>query len=167
MGVASGIQHPGTIAPFKFMPKRKPFSKQAYARNDASGKKAVLRFLKSQGLDAWENPDIYGIDLIVNGTSHVGKVFDNMPIEVERRAIWIGDSFPYETVHIPERKTKFLTKGPMLYAVVNKFYNKVIFCSNSIISQYLPLEVPNKAVSHNEFFYNVPTQYWTSYDIPH
>ena len=144
MGVASGIQHPGTIAPFKFMPKRKPFSKQAYARNDASGKKAVLRFLKSQGLDAWENPDIYGIDLIVNGTSHVGKVFDNMPIEVERRAIWRGDTFPYETVHIPERKTKFLTKGPMLYAVVNKFYNKVIFCSNSIISQYLPLFLPDK-----------------------
>ena len=166
MGIASGIQKSGTIAPFKFMAQRKPFSKQAYARNDASGKKAVLRFLKNQGLEAWENPDLYGIDLIVNGTSHAGKVFDNMQIEVERRAIWNGDTFPYDTVHIPERKTKFLKKGPMLYAVVNKFYNKVIFCPDSIIRQYSPMEVPNKAVSHNEFFYNVPIRYWTLYDIP-
>ena len=145
------------------MPIHKPFDVDNYNANDASGKEAVIRFLQTQGLSAEENPDKYGIDLIANGTTYNGQVFDNVPVEVERRIIW-NKNFPFSTVHVPERKTKFL-KHYMLYAVVNLNYDKVMFCTSNIIKQYEPIEVPNKSIANDEYFYNVPLNLWKTYDI--
>ena len=145
------------------MPVHKKFNRRNYDANDESGKEAVTRFLQAQGLLVKENPDRYGIDLIANGITHNKKVFDNVPVEVERRIIW-KDNFPFSTVHIPERKTKFL-KHYMLYAVVNLDYDKVMFCPSNIIKQYKPIEVPNKSVANDEYFYNVPLNLWKAYDI--
>ena len=73
----------------------KEFNKESHAANDKPAKDLVINFLKSKGLDAMENPDKYGIDIVVPR------------YEVERREIWI-DEFPFKTVHIPARKEKFL-----------------------------------------------------------
>ena len=53
----------------------------------------------------------------------------------------------------------------MLYAVVNLDYDKVMFCPSNIIKQYKPIEVPNKSVANDEYFYNVPLNLWKAYDI--
>ena len=124
----------------------KEFNKESHAVNDKPAKDLVINFLKSKGLDAMENPDKYGIDIVVPR------------YEVERREIWI-DEFPFKTVHIPARKEKFL-KHSIVYVVVNKDFNKMMFCRSEIIRQYNLIEVPNKSVPEGEYFYDVPIEKW-------
>ena len=128
----------------------KKFNKESHAVNDKPAKDLVINFLKSKGLDAIENPDKYGIDIVVPR------------YEVERREIWI-DQFPFKTVHIPARKEKFL-KHSIIYVVVNKDFNKLMFCRSEIIRQYNLIEVPNKSVPEGEYFYDVPIEKWRIYN---
>ena len=97
-----------------------------------------------------ENPDRYGIDIVVPR------------YEVERREIWI-DEFPFKTVHIPARKEKFL-KHSIVYVVVNKDFDKLMFCRSEVIRQYDLIEVPNKSVPEGEYFYDVPIEKWRIYN---
>jgi len=128
----------------------KEFNKESHAANDKPAKDLVINFLKSKGLDAMENPDKYGIDIVVPR------------YEVERREIWI-DEFPFKTVHIPARKEKFL-KHSIVYAVVNKDFDKIMFCRSEVIRQYNLIEVPNKSVPEGEYFYDVPIEKWHIYN---
>ena len=129
----------------------KQFNKESHAANDKPAKDLVINFLKSKGLDAMENPDKYGIDIVVPR------------YEVERREIWI-DEFPFKTVHIPARKEKFL-KHSIVYVVVNKDFNKIMFCRSEVIRQYDLVEIPNKSVPEGEYFYDVPIEKWCIYNI--
>ena len=137
------------------MKKRKPFNKEVWAANDGIGKQAVLQLLKRMNVDAEENPNPYGVDIIVKDRSRT--------YEVERRTIW-ETQWPFETVHIPERKNKFMKPG-MVYAVVNKDCNKVMLCSSETITQYPQRVVRNTAIAAGEYFYDVPVGEWTSYDV--
>ena len=128
----------------------KSFNKKSHASNDKPAKDLVIKFLKSKGLDATENPDKYGIDIIVPR------------YEVERREIWIDD-FPFATVHIPARKKKFL-KYSIVYAIVNRDFNKIMFCTSEVIKQCNLIEVPNKSVPEGECFYDVPIEQWHIYN---
>ena len=130
---------------------RKPFNKKNHKANDKPAKDVVIEFLKSKGLDAIENTNDYGIDLLVSR------------YEVERRQIWV-DEFPYRTVHIPARKAKFL-KFPIIYAVVNKGFNKIMLCSSAVIRKYPKIEVPNRSVPEGEYFYDVPIKEWSIYNV--
>jgi hypothetical protein len=127
----------------------KKFNKESHAVNDKPAKDLVIKFLKSKGLDAMENPNDYGIDIMVSR------------YEVERREIWI-DSFPFKTVHIPARKAKFL-KYNIIYAIVNKDFNKIMLCTSEVIRKYNKIEVPNKSVPRGEYFYDVPIEEWNTY----
>ena len=137
------------------MKKRKPFNREVWAANDAIGKKAVLQVLKSLDITADENPNPYGIDLVVRDSEDT--------YEVERRTIW-ETQWPFDTVHIPERKHKFMKPG-MTYAVVNKDCDKVMMCPSETILLYPQREVKNTAVASGEYFYDVPLGEWTIYDI--
>ena len=128
----------------------KQFNRESHAVNDKPAKDLVINFLKSKGLDAMENPDKYGIDIVVPR------------YEVERREIWI-DEFPFKTVHIPARKEKFL-KHSIVYVVVNKDFDKLMFCRSEVIRQYNLIEVPNKSVPEGEYFYDVPIEKWRIYN---
>jgi len=129
----------------------KKFNKESHAVNDKPAKDLVISFLKSKGLDAMENPNDYGIDIMVSR------------YEVERREIWIN-SFPFKTVHIPARKEKFL-KYNIVYAIVNKDFNKIMLCTSEVIRKYNKIEVPNKSVPKGEYFYDVPIKEWNTYDL--
>jgi len=137
------------------MKVRKPFSPSNHKANDAIGKKAVLQLLKRMGVEAEENPNPYGVDLIVK---HRTRTY-----EVERRAIW-HTTWPHPTVHIPERKTKYL-KPDMVYAVVNIECDRVMLCSSEVILNYPQVEVPNRAISAGEYFYDVPLTEWQVYNV--
>lgn len=129
----------------------KKFDKGNHKANDKPAKDLVIKFLRSKGLDAEENPNDYGVDVMV------GRY------EVERRSIWVN-KFPFNTVHIPSRKTKFL-KYNIIYAVVNKNFNKIMLCPSSTIIKYKQIEVPNKSVKSGEFFYDVPIEEWSIYEV--
>ena len=129
----------------------KEFNEESHAANDKPAKDLVINFLKSKGIDATENPDQYGIDIIAPR------------YEVERREIWI-DKFPFKTVHIPARKEKFF-KYSIVYAIVNRDFNKIMFCKSGVIKQYNAIEVPNKSVPEGEYFYDVPIKEWSTYNL--
>ena len=129
----------------------KKFNKESHAANDKPSKDLVIKFLKSKGLDAIENPNDYGIDIMVSR------------YEVERREIWT-DNFPFKTVHIPARKAKFL-KYNIVYAIVNKDFNKIMLCRSEVIRQCNKIEVPNKSVPAGEYFYDVPIEQWYVYNL--
>lgn len=137
------------------MKVRKPFSPGNHRANDAIGKNAVLQLLKRMNVDAEENPNKYGVDIIVKDRTRT--------YEVERRAIW-HTTWPHPTVHIPERKTKFL-KPDMVYAVVNIECDRVMLCSSEVILKYPQVEIPNKSISSGEFFYDVPLTEWQVYNV--
>ena len=137
------------------MKTRKPFSKDTHEANDAIGKTAVLKLLQRMNVDAEENPNPYGVDIIVKNRKRT--------YEVERRPIW-HTVWPHDTVHIPERKTKFL-KPSMVYAVVNIECDRVMLCSSEVILKYPQVEVPNKSIAAEEFFYDVPLNEWRIYDV--
>ena len=129
----------------------KKFNKESHAANDKPSKDVVIKFLKSKGLDAIENPNDYGIDIMVSR------------YEVERREIWT-DNIPFKTVHIPARKAKFL-KYNIVYAIVNKDFNKIMLCRSEVIRQCNRIEVPNKSVPAGEYFYDVPIEQWYVYNL--
>ncbi len=85
-----------------------------------------------------ENPNDYGIDIMA-------------PVyEVERRTIK-SEKWPYQTVHVPKRKTKFLK--PNTWYVVNIHHDlgdlsadTLLFCSKKKIAKCPVFEFPNRSI---------------------
>ena len=67
-------------------------------------------------------------------------------------------------MHIPARKEKFF-KYSIVYAIVNRDFNKIMFCKSGVIKQYNSIEVPNKSVPEGEYFYDVPIKEWSTYNL--
>jgi hypothetical protein len=92
----------------------KQFDSELYERDD-SAKFFVIDWLRTLNIEAWVNPDQYGIDLL--GTSELG----DFEIEVEVKHNWSGPRFPFKTIHYSARKTKFLKEGVNLrFVTLNK-----------------------------------------------
>jgi len=121
----------------------KKFDQSIHDATDAVSKEAMISFFRELGLPVEENLDKYGVDLVVPFC------------EIEQRAIWSGDTFPYETVHIPSRKSKFMLLG-VKYAVLNKELNRCLITDTATIKRYAQVEVRNNLVSQGEYFYDVP-----------
>lgn len=143
---------PHTSAKPKPSPVRKPFSKGNHAANDPIGKKIVLNYLQDHGVKAIENPDKYGVDLMAPR------------YEVERRTIH-SKQWPYDTVHVPERKTKFLNNDIYYVVVVHhelasKEWDTFMVCDSKTIRKCNLVEVPNNSVPEGEYFYDVPINFW-------
>ena len=90
----------------------KPFDSTLYDTND-DAKHLVVKFLQSQGLEAWINPDQYGIDIIYHDESFIYQY-----CEVEVKHNWKGALFPFPTVHFPKRKLKF-ANNDSIFAMLN------------------------------------------------
>ena len=92
----------------------KPFDQELFDRDD-SAQFFVIDWLKTLNIEAWMNPDKYGIDLL--GKSDLG----DFEIEVEVKQSWSGPRFPFKTIHYSARKTKFLKQGVNLrFVTLNK-----------------------------------------------
>jgi len=129
---------------------RKPFSQGNHDANDIMSRKVVLKYLRSKGYNATENADKYGIDLCINGKPI---------IELERRCPFQHKKFPYSTVHIPSRKSKFIESG-CIYIVINETYTYGLSCSSKTIKRYSQIEIPNKSMLSGEYFYDVPLSHF-------
>jgi hypothetical protein len=53
----------------------------------------------------------------------------------------------------------------MVYAAVSKDCAKVMLCTAQVILKYGKMEVPNKLMANNEYFYEVPIEEWRIYNI--
>lgn len=85
----------------------------------------VIEFLENKGWTAQVNPDEHGIDIIA-----VDPFQNEVLIEVEVKNNWDNDKFPFDTIHLPERKRKFIKRNSV-FCILNKFRDKALFISSA------------------------------------
>lgn len=125
---------------------RKPFDQAVHDACDPPARDAVIMVIEREwGLSAKPNENIYKVDLVIDGVGYA---------EVEMRD-W--DDCPFDTIHIPERKTKlFQNDMKTIYFVVSKSLSKCWYCDTNTILKSPLKEIKNKEVSQGEYFYDVP-----------
>lgn len=119
---------------------------------DGVGKSRVAEHFKiAYGIDLVEHEDKYAVDLVAYKD---GKKLGY--VEVEVRDSWSKDDFPFDSLHIPERKEKLLNNDMRTYLVsVNKLGTKAFICDASVILNSPRMEKNNKYVEHGELFFLV------------
>ena len=131
----------------------KKFDKKLFEENDKKGKDFVIKILKKM----YPNHNIiegdkFGVDLKVIDPKY-NTIF--ITAEVEVRHNWKDNGpFPFQTINIPERKTKFFN-GLCKYFSVNKNINQCMMIEDKDILNSPLEENPNKYVTSNEKFYKV------------
>ena len=129
----------------------KYFDRDQFARHDAHAKEVARQFWINLGYDCIENPDEYGVDLLVEGK---GRKFG---CEVEVKTGWHGPEFNYPTLHIPFRKKKF-TKEKVTFFVLNNARSHAAVVSRNDVVTSPVVTVPNKFVPAGDLFYDVNVQ---------
>lgn len=138
---------------------RKPFSEEQHQQDDAPAKLAVSKYVaKYWGI--WvKQGDQYGVDLVCYFGDEIMSY-----VEVERRHNWV-DEFPFPTVHVPARKSKFfqLDKTTFLFSVRSDL-KKAMWCTGKSI-QECEVKLLNNKHCDNEDFFVVPIERWTLVDL--
>lgn len=127
----------------------KKFDKSLFAKYDVMARKATIKALQARGYQAKDNPNKYAQDLIAEKD---GKEF---LVECEVKAVWKTDSFPYDSVQLPERKRKFFNK-PTLFFIWNETANKAVIFWDHHVKDLTPVEVHNKYLNRGENFFQIP-----------
>jgi len=130
-------------------PMYKVFQQKDFNKYDTAAREAAKRFWSSVGYDCTDNPDDYGVDLVVTGQN---KMFF---CEVEVKTVWHGVQFKYPTIHLPVRKAKFLTK-PTQFMIFNNSLTHAALFGRKVVLDSPCVEVSNVKISHGEKFFDVP-----------
>lgn len=123
----------------------KKFDAGLYAKNDTLAREAAKTYWKKQGVEAKDNPDKYGADLILS----TGKL-----LEVEIKHTW-KDEFKFDSLQIPARKEKF-AKLNCMFMIFNSDRSKAFIVDGKDVLDSPKKEVYNKYVSQGEMFFQVP-----------
>lgn len=125
----------------------KKFDPELHKKADEPAKTVTKYYCGRFGYDAEDNPNIYGVDLIVPDVCY---------IEVERRFMWKSDKFPFASLHIPHRKRKFFNQDmPVLVFTWNYPLTKFIRLHEDVIKNSRVIEKSTEAMPEGEHFYEV------------
>lgn len=125
----------------------KKFDPKLHEKADEPAKTVTKYYVGRFGYDAEDNPNIYGVDLIVPDVCY---------IEVERRFMWEDDKFPFASLHIPHRKRKFFNQDmPVLVFTWNHALTKFIRLHEDVIKTSRVIEKSTEAMPEGEHFYEV------------
>ena len=105
---------------------RKYFEPQDFEKFDAAAKLVAQSFWQRLAYQCIENPDVYGVDLLVKGN---GKKFG---CEVEVKQSWHGAEFPFPSLHLPYRKKNF-TKRSKSFFVLNSGITRAAIVSRKVV----------------------------------
>lgn len=134
-------------------PIRKRFDIELYAQYDTPACDVVAAYLLTRGVYASRNPDKYGPDLIV----YTGLRSERY-VEVEVKRVWAKErsDFPWNTLQIPERKSKFVRMHkPIEFWVLREDLAKAVVVDKEVIKGSPLVVVPNKQVESGEKFYKI------------
>jgi hypothetical protein len=131
--------------------QRKRFDKDLYDKYDDLARQKTTQYLTSQNFQVEEHPDKYAQDLIAK---HINDDYSYY-VECEVKLVWDGIEFPYNTVQLPERKSKFF-RDLTRFFIWNKGLTHAMTFWSSEIATLEPVEVPNKYVYSGEYFFQVP-----------
>lgn len=137
----------------------KVFDQSLHDQYDIPSRNFVIKFYDELGIQAVDNFDKHGVDLILykNGIK-IGYA------EVECCAGWTGATFPYKNYHVPQRKAKFfmLELPTEFFAVSNTFTRALHIDGEKILSYPLSI-IPNSNVLSGEKFFEVDLKSMTLY----
>ena len=126
----------------------KQFGEEQHAIHDAKAKEAVRKFWVKHGYECIENPDDFGVDLLVEGK---GRKFG---CEVETKTGWHGPEFEFPTLRIPFRKQKF-THDHVTFFVLNSGRTHAAVVSRQTLLKSPVVQVKNKMVPMGDYFYEI------------
>ena len=133
-------------------PMQKPFEQCEYKYDKLARNYAKKMFRDMYGLRARDNADHYGVDLILfNGAVVTGYA----EVEIKFQL----DNFNYDTLHIPERKKKFIDIddiNPTMFCLFNLKGTVCYMTKGDYLKMLVPEEVRNSKIARGEFFYKVP-----------
>lgn len=127
----------------------KVFQQKDFNKYDEAARSAAKRFWSSVGYTCEDNPDEYGVDLVVEGQNK--RFF----CEVEVKTVWHGVQFKYPTIHLPVRKAKFLTQ-PTQFMIFNNSLTHAALFGRKVVLNSPCVEVSNVKIMHGEKFFDVP-----------
>lgn len=138
------------------MGKRKQFDNKLYDKYDKLARIAFTKWVdKRKGIlgDIMEVVDHpygqYGVDLAVRWSDGTIILFD-----VEVRPIWKRGEFPFDTIHLPERKKKFTKYNyPVFFIAFRQDYEAFVIINGDSLGELV--HVPNKFVGEGEYFFDV------------
>ncbi len=130
----------------------KQFDKELFAKYDEMGRSIVKDFVKTKEVRAVDNPDKYGIDLLLYKNDRLVGL-----AEVEVRNSWKGLTFPYEDLNVPQRKKKLLDNNILTYFFsINADGTAMFYCKAKEVLNSELKESGNKYIASGEHFYKVP-----------
>lgn len=130
----------------------KPFSKSLHDANDEIAKEKGISFLQNlSNKTVIENPDRYGIDLLMLGCK--GSVIGSADVEIKHT--WRGERFSFKTIHLPYRKKKFV-KENSFFLIFNKDLSYVAILTDKDILNSDVKKLKNKySKSGEELFFDI------------
>lgn len=138
----------------------KQFDQNLHDTYDQEGREIVKKYIhdKHPHLTVKDNPDQYAVDLCIYKNNTLAGY-----AEVEIRTNWKTEHFPYNTLHVPARKTKLLNNTlPTLFFSINEHMTHMYYCKAQTVLNAPLVNVPNKYVPDGgEHFYNIPTNQLT------
>lgn len=84
------------------------------------------------------------------------KMPDEVFLEVEIKKGWDGGEFPFNTIHIPGRKFKYLTWQPLKYVVFSKNLEKCLVVDSGEICKKSWFTIKDTYYSSDEVFFTIP-----------
>jgi hypothetical protein len=137
----------------------KKFNQALHDQYDPPARKAVTDWIKMKwGLDCRENPNVYGVDLLVYRANKLVGC-----IEVEVRG-W--DYCRYPTIHIAHRKDKlFQQDQPVLFFALTQNLKNAYWMKAELVKGCPLIEVKNTEVSAGELFFDVPIKHFKYVDL--
>jgi hypothetical protein len=144
------------------MSLRKRFDKELFNLYDRKARNIAKRYFAKQGIEAKDNPDKYGVDLLIYKEQQlIGYC------ECEVKAVWKEDQFPYGSVQIPERKAAYVYKNklPVMFLMVNAKANRFLTVDGKDILTSPLREVSNIYLRKEELFFQVPLAKVSFHDV--
>ena len=137
----------------------KQFNQQLHDKYDPPARKAVTDWVKMKwGLECRENPNVFGVDLIV---LREGKRVGYIEVEVRN---W--EYCHYPTIHIAHRKEKLFQQDlPTLFFALTHDLSHAYWCQAKIAKNYPLVEVKNFEVPNGEMFYDIPIERFKYVDL--
>lgn len=132
------------------MAERKRFDRELYQKYDQLAKDKTALYLQSQGYEVRDHENRYKQDLLF--TDSFGT---ELAAECEVKLVWNSMPFPYDTVQLPERKSKFFDRDTLFFIWNKPLTHAITFWSHQV-EPLTPVEVPNKYMYKGEYFYQIP-----------
>jgi hypothetical protein len=140
---------------------RKKFDETLYLQNDDSARKALSRSFKNHyNYILVDNEDIYGPDMLIYSSE--GEFIGYAEVEIKQ--FWNGYPFKSNTLHIPERKKKFLKYNDIVFCVLNAEMTRGCWIEADKLSDCPLINKKNKYLER-ELFFNIPVDKLVFFDV--